>query len=436
MAVSDSDYPPDWKDDVRMNFLFSTFKEKYVNPEGWDAKMNFWTLLIQRICLKSTCPLINEAILCAKFERKGRQPQCLDVVLDHMLSQNLIVNFSDFSKIESEKGWIGWGFDIVVQKPMRWGFSTVQSLLRWAKKEEKFILLPVVKDLADKVLQRHSLLVKSELVDNIIFLDVFEEQCKDICENINFTLAVMQLQKDCSVHVFEDDGRKVIKFRRSSEIKVNKLSEVDKGVLSLRKARDSLLNDVDRLEDDIKSCTQEIKAMVKAGSKTKAMVLLKRKKRLEACLAKKYVAFDNIEDLLCQLQNSGSEKMVLDAYRTGVQAMKASMKIDLDINKIDETMAEVEEAVDDYSEVQKTLSRPVGADKENLEEFEDELAELLAAEKTPQVIKVSTERPKEREKSPSEIHHEELMRRLEALRGPPEGAPPTKKAAESKRLLA
>lgn len=60
-------------------------------------------------------------------------------------SRGLIMSLSDFSKLEPEKGWIGWGFDLLVQKPLTWGFSTLQGLMKWARKEEHFVVISVVK---------------------------------------------------------------------------------------------------------------------------------------------------------------------------------------------------------------------------------------------------------------------------------------------------
>lgn len=60
-------------------------------------------------------------------------------------SQGLITTLSEFSKIEPEKGWIGWGFDLIVQKPVSWGFSTLQTFLKWKNKEESFVVISVVK---------------------------------------------------------------------------------------------------------------------------------------------------------------------------------------------------------------------------------------------------------------------------------------------------
>lgn len=61
-------------------------------------------------------------------------------------SQGLITTLSEFSKIEPEKGWIGWGFDVLVQKPVSWGFSTLQTFLNWKNnKDESFVVISVVK---------------------------------------------------------------------------------------------------------------------------------------------------------------------------------------------------------------------------------------------------------------------------------------------------
>lgn len=51
----------------------------------------------------------------------------------------------DFNKVDQEKGWIGWGFDVLVQKPVSWGFSSVTSLLNWSKTVDKFVVVSVVK---------------------------------------------------------------------------------------------------------------------------------------------------------------------------------------------------------------------------------------------------------------------------------------------------
>ncbi|KAF8768120.1 Charged multivesicular body protein 7 like protein [Argiope bruennichi] len=336
VTIERSDFPIDWNDDIRMNFLFSPFRERSVNPEGYDAKINFWINTIQDLCMKSQCPVISNTALCAAFDRKNRQPVCLDIVLENMMRQGLIMRMNDYTKIEQEKGWLGWSFDMLVQKPVSWGFSSVHSLLNFNKTEEKFIILSVVKWL--KILKR---------------------------------------------------------------------------------ARDTILDDMDALETSILSCEEEAKNLVKKGFKSKAMLSLKKKKRLETLLKKKSIAFDNIENLLCQLKNTGTEKMVLEAYRTGVQAMKRTTTGELDLDNIDVVMSDVQGVLEDYNEVQSTLSKSVTAD-DSLEEFEEELENLIAEDKSPV-------KEKRRKESTPRVNDDELLKRLEALRAPPEDISPIKK---------
>lgn len=70
--------------------------------------------------------------------------------------------------------------------------------------------------------------------------------------------------------------------------------------------------------------------------------------------------------------------------------------------------------MDDYSEVQNTLSKPVSME-DSLEEFEAELDELLSEEKTE---KAAAMRAKD---SPPRVNDDEILKRLAALRTPPEG---------------
>ena len=40
----------EWEDDQRMNALFAPVRNKQVNPESWNSKINFWLNLIEKWC--------------------------------------------------------------------------------------------------------------------------------------------------------------------------------------------------------------------------------------------------------------------------------------------------------------------------------------------------------------------------------------------------
>lgn len=73
------------------------------------------------------------------------------------------------------------------------------------------------------------------------------------------------------------------------------------------------------------------------------------------------------------------------------------------------------QVLDDYSEVQSTLARSVSQD-ESLEEFEAELDGLLAEEE-----KGAKRAPSRGKESPPRVNDDEILKRLAALRTPPEG---------------
>lgn len=372
-----------------MNVLFSNFRNQAVNPTGWQDKMNFWVNLITDYCHQTKSVMFSHEELCLIFERHGCIPQCLKTVLEHMFSQGSIMSVAEFSRISSQKkSWFDWSYDILLYRPVTWGLSAFQNAMHWNQKDDRYVMFSVVKDLASKILRRHKDLVNSQWTDNVVFLETLEEQCKDICTGMNLQMALTQLQKDNEVLLLQVNGQQIVKFRAKEEAAVSALSELDKGILRLQKAKDSIQKEIDNADYEIDRCSQDAKHFVKDGCKTKAMLCLKRKKRLEKVLQKKMATLDNIENLLGQLQDSTSEKMVLQAYNAGVLAMKCAVKGGLDLDNVDTTMADVEEMLETANEIQDTVSKPIGIAAEQDSALEEELEELLAAD-----LKDSTDIP-------------------------------------------
>jgi charged multivesicular body protein 7 len=83
---TDSVYPAEWSDDQVMNVLFSPFREnRYVNPRSWDSKLKFWADMIRRHCRSEKMLIFNARQLPGMFERNGKVPACLNIVLDDLL---------------------------------------------------------------------------------------------------------------------------------------------------------------------------------------------------------------------------------------------------------------------------------------------------------------------------------------------------------------
>lgn len=78
-------FPAEWKDDSAMDVLFSPFRgSREVNPRSWDGKMKFWSGLIVSYCAERKVVAFNVRNLTKVFERDGKVPSCLNVVIDDM----------------------------------------------------------------------------------------------------------------------------------------------------------------------------------------------------------------------------------------------------------------------------------------------------------------------------------------------------------------
>ena len=79
-------YPPEWENDEKMNVLFSPFREnRDLNLQSWDSKLKFWSQMITQYCHRNKCAVVNSKHVPHLFERKGKIPVCIDVVLREML---------------------------------------------------------------------------------------------------------------------------------------------------------------------------------------------------------------------------------------------------------------------------------------------------------------------------------------------------------------
>ena len=79
-------YPSEWSDDQVMGVLFSPFREnRYVNPRSWDHKMDFWKDMVRRRCITSKSLVFNARELPAFFERNGKLPACMNIVLEDLI---------------------------------------------------------------------------------------------------------------------------------------------------------------------------------------------------------------------------------------------------------------------------------------------------------------------------------------------------------------
>jgi uncharacterized protein YaaQ len=136
----------------------------------------------------------------------------------------------------------------------------------------------------------------------------------------------------------------------------------------------------------MEQCRLNAKACIQQGKKQMALRYLKKKKSLVAAVQEKEQAIDKLNNLILAIQDTDSQKQIMDALSTGVQAYKgATNKLGLNDTTIDNIMADIQEVFEANEEMNQSISQPIGP-AEDEEELETELQDLLGF-KTPQPTK-------------------------------------------------
>ncbi|KAF1391117.1 hypothetical protein PFLUV_G00038550 [Perca fluviatilis] len=143
----------------------------------------------------------------------------------------------------------------------------------------------------------------------------------------------------------------------------------------LRETEDMLAKKQDFLE---KKIDQELVTAKKNGTKNKraALQALKRKKRYEKQLAQIDGTLSTIEFQREALENANTNTEVLKNMGYAAKAMKAAHE-NMDIDKVDDLMADITEQQEVAQEISDVISRPIGfGDEFDEDELMAELEEL------------------------------------------------------------
>lgn len=121
--------------------------------------------------------------------------------------------------------------------------------------------------------------------------------------------------------------------------------------------------------------------------RTKALAHLKRKKRYEKQQMQLQGQCDTLEAQMSALEATAHTQVVVEAMKTGSSALKNSA---MNVDQVDDLMADVSEQMQDAQEVTDLLSNPVGfGEQYDMDDLEAELDELEEDELTDKLADVS-----------------------------------------------
>ncbi|KAA8593262.1 hypothetical protein FQN60_009378 [Etheostoma spectabile] len=168
-------------------------------------------------------------------------------------------------------------------------------------------------------------------------------------------------------------------------------------IQKLRETEEMLAKKQDFLE---KKIDQELLTAKKNGTKNKraALQALKRKKRYEKQLAQIDGTLSTIEFQREALENANTNTEVLKNMGYAAKAMKAAHE-NMDIDKVDDLMADITEQQEVAQEISDVISRPIGfGDEFDEDELMAELEELEQEELDKNLLEIEgTEDKKDEE---------------------------------------
>ncbi|KAI9590120.1 charged multivesicular body protein 7-like [Glossina fuscipes] len=413
-------YPACWHDNMRMEFLLSAFRERTVNPESYDAKLQFWTHQIQDYCEYKGDANFNKEELKIRFTRNGRVPACLDTVLSNMLQLKIICASEDY-KLNINSNWTEWALNNFVKGP----FLRVYRLLKfWLNANEmiadahrtEYVHMDV---LTKFCMQVYELLQKSPfkgtvqpyevLIEEVLRVMTISESCIKMCaQKLHYERKI-----SLSYKLGDNENRiQLIKVPVENE-PVTEINENDIVIHKMEAVRMNLMEQLRDIEVKIEEINLNIHQYLKENKRQMAKLLLQKKHLLENSHKKQSSALLNIETLLLSIEEAKQNDIILDAYKSGSKALQNIFDtLNLNNEIVRDIVADVNETIETHKEIGDILAdtNPNVSNSYDDNDLERELAEI-----TGENVETETKIDNPIAYQKSMLTDEQLMNMLEEL---------------------
>jgi vacuolar-type H+-ATPase subunit I/STV1 len=197
--------------------------------------------------------------------------------------------------------------------------------------------------------------------------------------DFELVLKYLEVNQKCIINHTELENKALVKFALNMNGYVQPLTQVEKSYQSLKYTETKLEVEVDKYCKQIETTNEAVKSYLSKNNKNTALKLLKKRKQLEKSLHDKEETLGNIQAMMCSIQQADTNQLTFDVYSKSAEALKEAQKL-VNIDKVDETMADIQDALSTNADIEEALKSPVGFkfNKVDEDELNTELNELLA----------------------------------------------------------
>lgn len=262
--------PECWWDNDRMNALFAPFRNKNVNSEDWNSKLQFWTKFITDWGISNNICSFNIVDLKKAFKRDGRAPGCIQTVVEEMFKSGELQTMDRFMQTPQET-WSGWAIDLLVKKPIYWSYTKMkETVVALTDDNTKFVNIKTVKIVSEKIID----LINEDYVNKLINfhqLTTLVQPLNITEENLRISLHYLRCTGKISIKENQttdntDEDKLLIKFAAKNE-KAIPVNDFDISIYALERNEEKLIKMIEELEGKKDAVIADAKAYLAKGMK-------------------------------------------------------------------------------------------------------------------------------------------------------------------------
>eukprot|EP00096_Caligus_rogercresseyi_P012840 TRINITY_DN5507_c0_g1_i1.p1 TRINITY_DN5507_c0_g1~~TRINITY_DN5507_c0_g1_i1.p1 ORF type:complete len:401 (-),score=90.29 TRINITY_DN5507_c0_g1_i1:81-1283(-) len=320
----------DLSDVDRIQYLYSPFRPRELNPKGYDEKLTFWSDAIAGICSRMNSSIISLSSLKNLLRLNDSSPRGLEVVLSELRGSKKIL------PLWHDGSWSSWALDLA--------HSRVFNI----KAEDTFVhieSLNVLMEDFSKWMRDNSELrlhhwnysrLRTPFVDR---------------NDIEPCLKRLQASGEISLLDLENGERWIRLNTRHPESALPPPSE-EGALLKLTQASETIRKRLTELEEKESSTLKRTKELLSKGQRERAKTQLLKNKRIKRSLLENDGLLDRIESLLESVSASGDQKEAMRSLQAGNEALKNALTLE----EVNDVMDEVNEMLEKSHDVSEALS--------------------------------------------------------------------------------
>ncbi|CAG8618532.1 2644_t:CDS:2 [Funneliformis mosseae] len=375
--------------------------QKNFNPKLFNEILKFWSNVLIETSKRGW---LGKDILCINREGleeifstyNGVSPAGLNCVIQELFISLELIPAENFrSSMLSNHSWSGW-----ILQSLSWGLQKMMGSNN-VLDAKKFVVMPTLKEAADRVLQHHEKNAIHGITDNLYTLTSFKAEYAALAvpgvvlSDTDLTMLVSYLEFEQRMLITEawhgneeKEDEIIIKMRSKKEKYLSKLefTKSDRGIICIKETSKKLRKQVEDVEIKMADLNKKITGYLIRKQKVQAKYSLRQKKNLELILSKRMGSLDAIEGVLLKIQGAASDTEIIDMYGLGANALKGVLasegitaeSVDATMDKLQDALADQKE-IDDAMKVNQTL---IETSLEIDEDLEKELEALLEEEES------------------------------------------------------